>query len=448
MFVFQKHFPQVQYLKEQKQAYLDNAATTLKLQCVIDTFNDFYMRKTANVHRGDHYLSDSLTLSYENTRSKVQQWIYAKNPEEIIFTKSTTESINFLSYAIESYLQPGDEILLTEMEHHSNILPWSALSKRRNLKLKFLSVNEKGELDLEGWKKQVTKKTKLFAFTYYSNALGTRNPVEELCAMARSAGILTVVDSAQAMTAEPVNVQQLGCDFLAFSGHKIFAPTGVGVLYVKKCHFEKLKPWQLGGGMVTDVGISHYEPADPPQCFEAGTPPIEGVLALGAVLDFLKSFNLKTQVDSVEKNRAVPKTPSMYKFPSKINKGQSDLCQMNKKQKIAQHFFSEVQKNKISLLVYAEEELRKISGIKIIGSSPTKVNIVSFILESAHCRDMGQLISQAGVAVRTGHHCCLPLMKKMNLPSGTVRASFSVYNDKQDVELLISAVKKAKEILN
>ncbi len=448
MFVFQKYFPQVQYLKEQKQAYLDNAATTLKLQCVIDTLNEFYTRKTANVHRGDHYLSDSLTLSYENTRTKVQQWLHAENPEEIIFTKSTTESINFLSHALENYLQPGDEILLTEMEHHSNILPWSALSKRRNLKLKFLSVNEKGELDLEEWTKKITKKTKLFAFTYYSNALGTRNPVEKLCTLARSTGILTVVDSAQAMTAEPVNVQQLGCDFLAFSGHKMFAPTGVGVLYVKNAHFGKLKPWQLGGGMVRDVSISHYEPADPPQCFEAGTPPIEGVLALGSVLDFLKSFDPKTPATPGTKNQIAPQIPYEHKSTSKINKEKNDPIQMNTSQKVAQHFFSEAQKNKTSLLAYAEEELKKIPGIKIIGLSPTKVNIVSFILKSTHCRDMGQLISQAGVAVRTGHHCCLPLMKKLNLPSGTIRASFSIYNDNQDVELLISAVKKAKEILN
>ncbi|MYE07900.1 MAG: cysteine desulfurase [Oligoflexia bacterium] len=397
----QKYFPQIQYLKKQKQAYLDNAATTLKPQCVLDTLTRFYKEQVSNVHRGDHYLSDELTLSYENTRAQIQKWIKAERADEIIFTKSTTEGINFLSFALENTFQEGDEILLTEMEHHSNILPWQALAKRKKLKLKFLPVDERGELILSQWELLVSKKTKLFSFTCYSNALGTRNPVEKLITWAKDKNILTVVDAAQTMTVEPVNVQKMGCDFLAFSGHKLFAPTGVGILYVKKAHYEKLRPWQLGGGMVTDVDLSSYEQADPPQCFEAGTPPIEGVLAFGSVLDFLSE----------------------------------------------QNFFKNIADNKSSLLHYAGEELKKIPGVEVIGSSPTRVNILSFILKSVHCRDLGQLISQAGVAVRSGHHCCLPLMKRLNLPSGTVRASFSVYNDEQDVELLISAVKKAKSIL-
>ncbi len=401
MSLLQKYFPQAQYLKEQKQSYLDNAATTLKPLCVINTLNNFYRQKVSNVHRGDHYLSDSLTREYEDTRGKVQQWIQAESADEIIFTKSTTESLNFLSYALQDFFKAGDEILLTEMEHHSNILPWQALAERKNLKLRFLQVDDKGELILSEWKNQVTKKTKLFSFTFYSNVLGTRNPVEQLTGLAKKAGLLTVVDAAQGMAVEPVNVQKWDCDFLAFSGHKLFAPTGVGVLYAKKTHFEKLKPWQLGGGMVTDVSLSGYEPAVAPHCFFAGTPPIEGVLALGVVLDFLKEQNI----------------------------------------------FSKLKQNKTSLLTYTEGELKKIPGVKIIGSSPTKKNIVSFILKSAHCRDIGQLISQAGVAVRSGHHCCLPLMKKLNLPSGTIRASFSVYNDERDADRLIASVKKAREIL-
>ena len=399
----QKHFPQILYLKEKKQAYLDNAATTLKPQCVIDTLNHFYTQKVSNVHRGDHYLSDTLTLSYENTRSQIQKWIQAKHPDEIIFTKSTTEGINFLSFALEDLFHPGDEILLTEMEHHSNILPWQALAKRKNLKLRFLPVDKNGELIVSKWHELVNEKTKLFAFTYYSNALGTRNPIEKLIPMAKEQNILTILDAAQAMTAEEIDVQKIDCDFFVFSGHKLFAPTGVGVLYTKKTHFEKLKPWQLGGGMVTDVSLSDYERADPPQCFEAGTPPIEGVLALGSALDFLNE----------------------------------------------QNFFEIIKKeNSLSLLKYAEEELKKIPGLEIIGNSPTRKNILSFILKSVHCRDLGQLISQSGVAVRSGHHCCLPLMKKLHLPSGTVRASFSIYNDEKDVDMLISAVKKAKDILS
>ena len=398
----QRHFPQIVYLKEKNQAYLDNAATTLKPQCVIDTLSRFYSQKVSNVHRGDHYLSDALTLSYETTRSQIQKWIQAKHSDEIIFTKSTTEGINFLSFALEDLFYPGDEILLTEMEHHSNILPWQALAKRKKLKLQFLPVDKNGELIISKWQELVNKKTKLFAFTYYSNALGTRNPVEKLIPMAKEKNILTILDAAQAMTAEKIDVQKTDCDFLVFSGHKLFAPTGVGALYAKKTHFEKLKPWQLGGGMVTDVSLSDYERADPPQCFEAGTPPIEGVLALGSVLDFLNK----------------------------------------------QNFFEIIKKNKSSLLDYAEEELKKIPRLEIIGNSPTRVNILSFVLNSLHCRDLGQLISQAGVAIRSGHHCCLPLMKKLNLSSGTVRASFSIYNDEKDVDMLISAVKKAKDILS
>ena len=401
MSLLQKYFPQVQYLKQQKQSYLDNAATTLKPLCVIDTLNQFYRQKVSNVHRGDHYLSAFLTKEYEDTRGKIQQWIKAENAEEIIFTKSTTESLNFLSYALQSFFKPDDEILLTQMEHHSNILPWQALAERKNLKLRFLPVNDQGELILSEWKNQVTKKTKLFAFTFYSNVLGTRSPVEQLIDLAKKSGILTVVDAAQGMAVEPLNVQKWGCDFLAFSGHKLFSPTGVGVLYAKKTHFDKLKPWQLGGGMVTDVSLFDYEPASPPHCFFAGTPPIEGVLALGAVLDFLNQQNI----------------------------------------------FSSVKKDQTALLAYTEEELKKIPGVKIIGSSLAKKNIISFVLKSVHCRDIGQLISQAGVAVRSGHHCCLPLMKKLNLASGTVRASFSVYNDEQDAKALISAVKKARKIL-
>ncbi len=402
MKTFQEYFPQVQFLKTKDRVYLDNAATTLKPECVIHILKKFYTEQTANVHRGDHYLSDSLTLQYENTRTKLQEWIGAKHSEEIIFTKSTTEGINFLSHSLEDLFQSGDEILLTEMEHHSNLLPWQALAKKRNLKLQFLPVNEQGELNLSDWNKKISKKTKLLAFSYYSNALGTRNPVEELCKQAKENNILTVIDAAQAMTAEPVNVQKIDCDFLLFSGHKLFAPTGLGVLYAKKEHFIKMKPYQLGGGIVVDVSQHSYELSPPPQCFEAGTPPIEAVLSLGAVLDFLNE----------------------------------------------QNYFEQVKLSPKNLMKEAEEELKKIPGLQIIGTSDTKKNILSFIVKNLHCRDLGHLISQSGVAVRVGHHCCIPLMKKLNLPSGTVRASFALYNDKQDGELLINAVKKSLKILS
>ena len=399
---FQKHFPQIQFLKNRKQVYLDSAATTLKPNCIIDVIKQFYKEQTANVHRGAHFLSDDLTLQYENVRTKIQKWIEADHTEEIIFTKSTTEGINFLSCSLENLFQPGDLILLTEMEHHSNLLPWQLLAQKKGLKLDFLSVNEQGELNEEEWNKKINEKVKLFAFTYYSNAVGTRNPVEKLCKKAKEQGVLTVVDSAQAMTVEPVNVKKIDCDFLLFSSHKMFSAGGLGVLYAKKQHFSKMKPYQLGGGMVADVNFTNYSTAPPPKGFEAGTPPIEAVLSLGAVLNFLEE----------------------------------------------QNYFKLIQQPPYSsLLNTLEEQLKTIPGLKIIGSSPTKKNISSFVVKNIHCNDLGQLISKAGTAVRAGHHCCLPLMKKWNLLSGTVRASFSLYNDAQDAALLLEAVKKAVKIL-
>ena len=399
---FQKYFPQVQYLKKNNQVYLDNAATTLKPQCVIDLLKDFYETKVCNVHRGDHYLSNELTLKYEQVRARIQTWIGAGHSDEIIFTKSTTEGINFLSVSLSHLLQEGDEILLTEMEHHSNLIPWQELAKKKNLRLKFLPVDPHGELILDEWDNIVSKRTKIISFTYYSNVLGTRNPVEKLSAWAKERNILSIIDAAQAMTAEPIDVQKIKCDFLVFSGHKLFAPTGVGVLYVKREHMEKLQPYQFGGGIVSDVSLYDRELVEPPQCFEAGTPPIEGVLALGAVIDFLKQ----------------------------------------------QPFFDTLKQKTTALTKQTEMELKKIKGVQIIGTSPTRVSILSFVLNGMHSQDVGQLVSQAGVAIRAGHHCCLPLMKKYELLSGTIRASFSPYNDEKDIEFFIDTVKKAKRMLS
>ena len=424
--MFQKYFPQALYLKQHNQSYLDSAATTLKLGCVIETVNRFYKQEVSNVHRGDHYLSDSLTLRYENVREKIKNWIGANSAKEIIFTKSTTESLNLLSFALENLFQEGDEILLTEMEHHSNLLPWQALAQRKKLKLKFLPVTRQGHLQVKEWEKQVNKKTKLFAFTYYSNALGLRNPVEKLISLAQEKDILTVLDAAQAMTAESIQVHKIGCDFLAFSGHKLFAPSGVGVLYAKKKHLKNMHPWQLGGGMVEEVNLNHYEQAEAPQCFEAGTPPIEAVLALGSVLDFLNQIGRR---------------PTARK-PVSLGRIEGNKTSQLKT------FFQYVSEHKQKLIAYVTEEFKKIPDIQIIGQGvANKAPIISFILKDVHSRDLGQLISQDGVAVRSGHHCCIPLMKKLNLPSGTVRASFSIYNNEQDIKHLILAVRKARSLL-
>ena len=394
---FQNYFPQIEFLKKQGQAYLDSAATTLKPYCVIDVLKKIYMESTANVHRGDHYLSSRATAQYEETREEVRQWIGAEQAQEIIFTKSTTEGINFLAYSLEDFFKPGDEIITTQIEHHSNFLPWLRLAKKQNLKLKILPVNEKGELKLSTLK--AFKNAKLIAFSFYSNALGTRFPVEALIKWAKENKVLTVVDAAQAMTAEPVNVQKLACDFLLFSAHKLFAPAGLGILYANKKHQEKMQAYQLGGGMVVDVGLSDFDKARPPHCFEAGTPPIESVLSFRAVLQFLKEQNYFEQIKN------------------------------------------------FNLLEQAEKEIKTIPGLVITAPNTPKKHILSFNAEGVHPADLGQLISQSGAAVRSGHHCCLPLMKALNIPDGTVRASFALYNDAQDVALLIKALKKALKIL-
>lgn len=396
-----KYFPQVEFLKKKNQVYLDSAATTLKLQCVPDTLKLLYEQQVANVHRGDHYLSTQLTARYERVRDLVREWINAVKVEEVIFTKSATEGINFLATCLGDSLKEGDEILLTQMEHHSNLLPWQALAKHCNVRLKFLPVDDTGELVLSELDNLVSDRTKIFSFVYYSNVLGTRNPVEKLVAWARKRGILTVVDAAQAMTVESVDVQKIGCDFLVFSGHKLFAPEGVGVLYAREEVMKNMRPYQLGGGMVSDVDELSAVWADVPHRFEAGTPAIGAVLALGAVLEFLKqNFSLE-----------------------------------------------EIKNHSAALLHYAEAELKGIEGVRIVGQSPSRVNILSFIVDNFHCSDLGLLISQAGAAVRAGHHCCLPLMKRYGLLSGVVRASFSIYNNEEDVRLLIHAVRKAKNIL-
>ncbi len=399
---FRKHFPQVEFLKQKSQVYLDSAATSLKLQCVPDTLKQLYEQQVSNVHRGDHYLSTQLTTRYERVRDLVRKWISAAKVEEVIFTKSATEGINFLATCLGDSLKEGDEILLTQMEHHSNLLPWQALAKRRNLRLKFLPVDDVGELVLSELDNLVSDRTKIFSFVYYSNVLGTCNPVEKLVAWARKRGVLTVVDAAQAMTVEPVDVQKIGCDCLVFSGHKLFAPEGVGVLYAREEVMQNIQPYQLGGGMVSDVDELSAVWADVPHRFEAGTPAIGAVLALGAVLEFL-----------------------------------NQNCSLE-----------ETKSKSTALLHYAETELKSIEGLRIIGRSSSRVNILSFIIDGLHCSDLGQLISQAGAAVRAGHHCCLPLMKRYGLPSGVVRASFSIYNNEEDIQLLVHAVRKAKNILD
>ena len=394
-------FPQIHHFDKLEESYLDSASTTLKLQCVLDFLQDFYSKDVSNVHRGDHHLSLEVTRKYEEARNTVAEFLNARSSEEIVFTRGTTEGINFLSLTLGDFLKEGDEICLTEMEHHSNLIPWQRLAEQKNLKIRFIPVTPEGRLDLSQLEKYLNEKTKILSVIHISNALGTINPIESLIKKAKSKGALTIVDAAQSVSVSEIDVQKLNCDFLVFSGHKIFSPSGIGVLYGKKEKLLPLPPYHTGGGMITRVSLDSSEWADCPQKFEAGTPFIEGAIALAKTLAFIKN--------SVDLN--------------------------------------EVRAHEKSLLQEAEEELADIPGLRILGPSGEKANILSFVIEGLHSNDMSFIMTKEKVAVRAGHHCCMPLMEKLKLSSGTVRASFSVYNRSQDVQALKRSVLKAVSIL-
>ena len=394
-------FPQIHHFDKLGESYLDSASTTLKLQCVLDFLQDFYSKDVSNVHRGDHHLSLEVTRRYEEARNTVAEFLNARSSEEIVFTRGTTEGINFLSLTLGDCLKEGDEICLTEMEHHSNLIPWQRLAEQKNLKIRFIPVTPEGRLDLSQLEEYLNEKTKILSVIHISNALGTINPIENLIKKAKSKGILTIVDAAQSVSVTEIDVQKLDCDFLVFSGHKIFSPSGIGVLYGKKEKLLPLPPYHTGGGMITRVSLDASEWADCPQKFEAGTPFIEGAIALSKTLAFIKN--------SVDLN--------------------------------------EIRIHEKSLLQEAEEELKDIPGLRALGPSGEKANILSFVIDGLHSNDMSFIMTKEKVAVRAGHHCCMPLMEKLNLPSGTIRASFSVYNRSQDVQALKRSVLKAVNIL-
>lgn len=380
--------------------YLDTAATALKPKSVIETLHDFYQRETANVHRGAHFLSHSATEKFEQSRVHVKKFIGAADEREIVFTRGTTDSINLVAQTFgRQNLKAGDEIILTEMEHHSNIVPWQILAEELALKIRWVPVDEAGELIVSEYKKLLNEKTKLVSLTHCSNAIGTVNPVQELTRMAHSAGAKVLVDAAQSVTFLPIDVQDLDCDFLAFSGHKLYGPFGVGVLYGKLDLLESLKPPHGGGGMIHLVTKERSTFLGSPQKFEAGTPHIAGVIGLGAAIDYVQSLG-REAIGSREK----------------------------------------------LILNEAVKKLGSVKGLKFIGTSTTRTNIVSFIIEGLHASDIGQILDQQGVAIRTGHHCAQILMNRFSIP-GTVRASFGVYNCTEDVDILVQALEKAKEML-
>ena len=381
--------------------YFDNGATTQKPKQVIDAIVKYYSMQNANIHRGVHQMSQDATSEYENARITVQKHIGAKYEHEIIFTGGTTDSINLIASAFgKKYVNAGDEIVVSEMEHHSNILPWQQLCEEKNAVLKVIPMTDSGELRMDEYKKLLTAKTKLVAITHVSNTLGTVNPVKEMIAIAHSKNIPVLVDGAQAIPHMKVDVQDLDADFYCFSGHKVYAPTGVGILYGKEEWLKKLPNYQVGGGTIKTVSFDKSEYAESPLRFEAGTPNIEAGIGLAVALDYINSLGLEN---------------------------------------IAAY--------EDELLAYATEKLSAIENLQIIGTAKEKESVISFVVDGIHPLDIGMLLDAQGIAVRTGHHCTQPLMAHYQIP-GTVRASFSFYNTKEEIDIFVNAIVKAIKRIN
>lgn len=380
--------------------YLDLGATAQKPLRVIERLDRYYRQENANVHRGVYGLSERATDAYEGARDKVQSFINATSRKEIIFTRGTTESINLVASSWgRSFLKAGDEVIISEMEHHSNIVPWQMLRDQIGIQLSILPINDLGEVSLASFKQMVSEKTKLVAVTQMSNALGTINPVKEMAQVAHEVGAKILVDGAQAVPHMPVDVQDLDCDFYAFSGHKMYGPTGIGVLYAKQALLEVMPPYQGGGDMIHSVTFEKTEYNELPYKFEAGTPHIAGAIGLGEAVAFIQSIGVE---------------------------------------KIAAY--------EAELLAYATEKLKAIDGLSVIGEAANKGAVVSFVIEGAHPHDLATLMDQDGIAVRASHHCAMPVMQHFNVPA-TVRASFGVYNNQQDVDKLVASIHEALEML-
>ena len=395
-----KQFPILQ--KEvygKKLIYFDNGATSQKPQIVIDTINQYYSSENANIHRGVHFLSQKATDAYEESRRVVQHFIKAKHEHEIIFTKGTTDGINLVASCFGELLNAGDEIIISGMEHHSNIVPWQMLCERKKLTLKVIPVLENGELDITVFEQFLTENTKLVAVTHISNTLGTINPVVEIIEKSHAVGAKVLIDGAQSIQHLPIDVQQLDCDFYVFSSHKVFGPTGAGVLYGKEDILNQMPPYQGGGDMIAKVTFEKTTYNELPFKFEAGTPHIIGGIATGTALQFLSSLDSEA-----------------------------------------------IHNHEMELLLFAQEQLLKIEGLRIIGTAKEKTSVVSFVVDGIHPFDIGTLLDKQGIAVRTGHHCTQPLMDRFNIP-GTVRASFAFYNTKEEVEIFIKALNRSIDML-
>lgn len=395
-------FPQLsRQIRGKRLVYLDSAATSLKPTPVIDVVTKVMREQTANVHRGAHFISDEATQLYENAREKVRAFVGADSKNEIIFTKGTTDGMNLLARSLGSMvLHEGDEIILSQMEHHSNIVPWQMIAKEKKAKVRFVPVLDDGTLDFAAFQQMLSKKSKIVSLVHLSNALGTVNPLAKFFVEAHKHGAFCIADAAQSIVAGPMNVQTLNCDFMVFSGHKMFAPTGVGVLYGKSEWLEKMPPYQGGGSMIAEVREDGVDFLPPPQRFEAGTPAIAEIIGLGAAIDFIKKIG-----------------------------------------------FDSISAHEQKIMAIAKDMLGKVPGLRRIGQAADQKHAISFLLEGTHPSDVGAILDEQGIAIRAGHHCCQPLMKRFGIP-GTARASFSIYSTEADVAALAQGLKKAAEILS
>lgn len=375
--------------------YFDNGATSQKPQIVIDAINQYYTAENANIHRGVHFLSQQATDAYEEARRIVQHFIHAKHEHEVIFTKGTTDGINLVATCFGELLTAGDEVVISGMEHHSNIVPWQMLCERKKLILKVIPVLDNGELDLEVFEQLLSDKTKLLAVTHISNTLGTINPVKWMIDKAHAAGAKVLIDGAQSIQHMQIDVQELDCDFYVFSSHKVFGPTGTGILYGKEAVLNEMPPYQGGGDMIAKVTFEKTTYNELPFKFEAGTPHIIGGIATGTALRYLSSLDQEA-----------------------------------------------IHAHEAALLNFAQEKLLAIEGVRIIGTAREKTSVVSFVVDGAHPFDVGTLLDKQGIAVRTGHHCTQPLMDRFSIP-GTIRASFAFYNTKEEVETFIQALNRS-----
>ncbi|WP_281227418.1 aminotransferase class V-fold PLP-dependent enzyme [Flavobacterium aquiphilum] len=380
--------------------YFDNGATSQKPQVVIDTISTYYQEINANIHRGIHTLSQLATDAYEVSRAKVQNHINAKFAHEVLFTSGTTFGINLVANGFASILKPGDEVVVSYLEHHSNIVPWQMLCEKTGATLKVIPMNEKGELIMSEYDKLLSPNTKIVTVNHISNALGTINPIKYMIDKAHEVGAAILIDGAQAVPHLKPDVQALDCDFYAFSGHKMCGPTGTGVLYGKEAWLNKLPPYQGGGEMIKEVTFEKTTYADLPHKFEAGTPHIAGGIVLGTAIDYMNEVG-----------------------------------------------FENIQKQELELLDYATKRLLEIDGLRIFGTSENKTSVISFNIDGIHPYDIGTIIDKLGIAVRTGHHCAQPIMNFFGIP-GTIRASFSFYNTKEEIDTLVEAVKKAQMMLS